>query len=207
MKSYVEDGHDIDLEEDIVNAISHRQGIAGTTAVLVDATNLHGTALEKPFKSRNIGSRETHKVIWHENKVDIIKSSGISEPVTVQHTKLMQHSKCNLNVEIAMYIASNKPSLFVPSEKQVQRTTSVSTSKSDAYVEGLNQAGMLDNIGRQNDSYRESSITPVQCYHGWATYPRITGEKFSYEVVQKLQQLYVLGKQHKKRKVSAECAY
>ena len=57
LKSYVEDGHNIDLEEDIVKALSYRGGIAGTTVVLVDASDLTGTTLQKSFHCKGIGSR------------------------------------------------------------------------------------------------------------------------------------------------------
>ena len=41
MKSFVEDGNDIVLEEHILRALSFRGGIAGTTGVLVDCDKLN----------------------------------------------------------------------------------------------------------------------------------------------------------------------
>ena len=50
LKSYIEDGGDIACEEDIVKALSYRKGLDGTTAILVDASQLTGKTLEKDFK-------------------------------------------------------------------------------------------------------------------------------------------------------------
>jgi hypothetical protein len=40
LKSYVEDGNDIDMEEDICKALLYHDGLSGTTVVLVDGSRL-----------------------------------------------------------------------------------------------------------------------------------------------------------------------
>ena len=57
LKSYIEEGHNIDLEEDIVNALSYRGGIEGTNVGLVNASDLTGPTLHKRFHCKGIGSR------------------------------------------------------------------------------------------------------------------------------------------------------
>lgn len=49
LRSYVEDRFDTAIEDDIAKAIAHRNGIAGTAAVLINASALEGPALKKPF--------------------------------------------------------------------------------------------------------------------------------------------------------------
>lgn len=62
LKSYVEDGFDIDIEDDIAKDIAHRNEIGGTTSVLLDARGLEGKALQKSFKAPRISSRATPEI-------------------------------------------------------------------------------------------------------------------------------------------------
>lgn len=207
LRSYVEDGHDINLEEDIVKALSHRGGIAGTHAVLLDATWLSGKALSKSFKARYTGSRETHEIQWCAEKVNIIKSSGITDPEIITSATLQLHKKQCLQVEITMEFNSTKQVLFIPKESRSGNIRpEASSSKTDTYREALNRCGMVENISREINEYSRMSYIPRECIHGWAMYPGNTGWKLSYYVLQKLNQLYLMGKDDKKRKVSADRA-
>ena len=58
IQAYVEDDNDILIEDDIMKAISFNMGLYGTTAVLVDASNLFGNrALKKKSQNQNWSKR------------------------------------------------------------------------------------------------------------------------------------------------------
>ena len=116
LKSYIEDGFNIDLEEDIVKALSHRGGIAGTTVVLVDGSDLTGPTLNKCFHCNGIGSCETHEIVWKEEQVEIVASSGITSPVTVAKKRLERYKKNTLCLPVDAEYTSTKPPLVIPVE-------------------------------------------------------------------------------------------
>lgn len=64
LPSYVENGFDKNLEDDIANTIAHRGGIACTFFVLVNASKFKGQALYETFKGCRTGNRSTHEVQW-----------------------------------------------------------------------------------------------------------------------------------------------
>jgi hypothetical protein len=92
-KSYIEDGNDIMLEEQILDAISFCGGVAGTTGVLINCEKLNGSAITKKFKSTKIGSRSTHELCWYENKIEIYESSGITVPEQLMAEKLKKYAR------------------------------------------------------------------------------------------------------------------
>ena len=61
LKSYVEDGNDVVLEDHILEALSFRGRIAGTAVLLYNCSNLPSKTLEKKFKSVKVTSRATHE--------------------------------------------------------------------------------------------------------------------------------------------------
>ena len=64
------------IEDGIVDAVSFRGVVSGTTAVLVDMYNLFGKrALNKIIIKIKNGARETHEVCWRKNLVEVTKLS------------------------------------------------------------------------------------------------------------------------------------
>jgi hypothetical protein len=68
LAGYLTDGNDIKTELDIYMGLCHQKGIAGSSALLFDGTNLCGPVLVNPntrkakeFKAKT-GVRETHEV-------------------------------------------------------------------------------------------------------------------------------------------------
>lgn len=50
LKSFVQDGNDVVLEDDIVNVMSFQGGIAGTTIVLLNCEELPKSSINKKIK-------------------------------------------------------------------------------------------------------------------------------------------------------------
>lgn len=208
MKSYVEDGNDIDLEEDIFKAMSYHGEVARTTVVLLDARKLKGPVLSRSFKAKT-GSCAMHESQFASMQVAIFTSSGITKPETINKTKLDKHTKNGLLISIEQQFTLPKPCLFVKSSVQgsVPIPCDVSTgTKATAYQGALEQAGI------QSMSYEGITVenikvaTPPQLPKGWAQYPGNTGQRFGAEAMQRLNELYMIGKINKKRKVSADRA-
>ena len=62
-----------------MKAISINEIISGTTAVLVDATNLFDKrALKKINFKIKTGARETNEVCWRKDLAELTKSSNVS---------------------------------------------------------------------------------------------------------------------------------
>ena len=83
LKAFVEDGNDIVLEDDILEALSFRDGIAGTAVLLYNCSNLPSKTLEKKYKSAKVSSRATHEINWYEDKLCINESSEVTAPEVV----------------------------------------------------------------------------------------------------------------------------
>ena len=64
LKSFLEDGNDMILEDHIVDALMFRGGLAGTTAILYNIGAIPSKCLERKFKSSSVGSRATHEIRW-----------------------------------------------------------------------------------------------------------------------------------------------
>ena len=209
LKSYVEDGNDIDLEDDIFKALSYQGGLAGTTVVLFDGRQLSGKALKKTFNCNTIGSRETHEIRWISDKAEIIKSSGITDPITVPIGRLEKYQRNHLNVSIEKEFTSEKPSLFINAStpKHMNAVDTNISSKAQTYVSALTCAGVYDcSSSHLKESCELDVQTPEVFLSDWATYPGNTTDKISKPVLHALRELYQLGASDKKRKVSADRA-
>ena len=208
LKSYVEDGNDIDMEEDIFKALSYHHGIAGTTVVLVDGSRLKGPSLETKYNCDKMGSRETHELRWDWNQAMLIKSSGVTEPITVTSKKLMKHKKLHLHATIKEEFKSPKPSLFTSSCKstEVVDEKKGKSSKTEAYVTALEDAGVICSNTPIQTCIDTCVNTPSQFTCSWAVYPGNTKEKMSQRVYVQLKKMFELGHNDKIRKVSADCA-
>jgi hypothetical protein len=213
MKSYVEDGNDIDVEEDIFKALSYNGGVAGTTAVLLDASNLEGPVLSRTFKVKT-GSRATHEIKFINNdSVEIITSSGVTKPEVIGHAKLMNYCRKHLLICVQQQYNSPKAPLFTSpcagqdADPSAATELLASSSKAQAYRNALALAGIEQKVGDTVHDC-ESPIEPIppQLQPGWAEYPGNTGQRLSASVMQKLNELYMLGNVNKKRKVSADRA-
>ena len=117
IKSYVQDGNNIVLEEHILKALSFNGGLAGTSAILVNCSDLEGPCVTKKFRSKKVKSRATHEIEWFEDKVHITENSGITQPEVVLRTKLEKHELLNLKVTTEEVFDSDKPALFVGKQK------------------------------------------------------------------------------------------
>ena len=66
LRSYVEDGNGIYLEEHIIHALEIRGGTAGTTGILLDCSMLpKAAALKKKFKLKFVKTREIYDIFWN----------------------------------------------------------------------------------------------------------------------------------------------
>ena len=209
LKSYVEDGHDIDMEEDIFKALSFRDGLAGTTVVLVDGSQHKGPSITPPYKCSLMGSRETHELRWDGDNAQLIKSSGITDPVTVQESKLTKHKKTNLLASIKSEKTSPKAPLFVSdcALTEILDEDRIKSSKVETYVSALESLGLINCSNTSVNCCIETTVpTPSQFTSDWEVYPGNTKEKMSTIVNQELERLYQLVHVDKSRKVSAEQA-
>lgn len=111
-KSFIEDGNDILTEEHILDALAFNGGVAGTTGILLDCTNLRGDTISKKFKTSKVKSRSTHEIRWYDSKVEVYESSDVTTPEVVKLPKLNLHTKNDLDVTVARSVVSEKPALF-----------------------------------------------------------------------------------------------
>lgn len=80
LKKVFEDGNDIILEVNVMNALSYCIEIAGKTAVSLDSANLPLKAFLKKLNLTGIDAHDTHKVRWCQHKAEIFESAGITYP-------------------------------------------------------------------------------------------------------------------------------
>lgn len=213
IKSWVEEDNKLDLEEDIYKALSYNQGLAGTTVVLLSGHLFPKACISKKFKTRRIGCRSTHEIRWHsnerENGVHVIESSGITQPEIVTRRKLMMHTKTTSNVFILKSFTSPKPALFlktVTEEPDATSTASVKTPNKAARIEeALTQ---LDVQSAVSPAAEISKTNVPQCVcPGWAKYSTASTGKLNERCILKLCELYLIGHDDKKKRVSAERAH
>ncbi len=210
LKAFVEDGNDIMLEENILQAMAFRGGIAGTTAVLLDVGNLPGTSISKKFKSSKVGSRATHEVCWYADRIHIYESSGITTPEIIKKAKLDKHTKNHLSSKVAGSFCSAKPPLFVKEtidNAESANPTEGTTSKAQRFEQALLQAGIVRIVASCSNLPCNSTATPPGVDLKWAGYPGNNPYKLNRTCIMKLKELYDVGKTSKKRKVGAERAH
>mmetsp|Transcript_21013 Transcript_21013/g.29472 ORF Transcript_21013/g.29472 Transcript_21013/m.29472 type:complete len:980 (-) Transcript_21013:30-2969(-) len=212
LKSYVEDGNDVMLEEHILEAMSFRGGIAGTSGVLLNCEKLIGLAISKKFKTSIIGSRATHELCWFEDKIEIYESSGITEPEIVLDKKLAKHERNCLDVHVENSFVSEKPPLFVQEVSTAHvpddddEVAQCMSSKAQSIQQALLESGVTQNSSLEVQQ-TNMVITPNEAYLKWAAYPGNNPNKISQECCVKLKELYNIGKVNKKQKVGAERAH
>lgn len=216
LKSYVEDDNNCVCEEQIYAGLIYDEGIAGSTATLLDGTNIpKGGCLSKKFKSTKIGSRATHEIQWSLTDAaaaaKIIESSNVTEAERVTHQKLMQYDRVALQIVVVAESTSTKAPLYKkesdPSSTADMSATSPERSgKASAFDTALNQIEIPD-IAQATPSPRRRSDAPSSLAYGWARYGGNSKDNsFSKECIETLVGLYALGKD-KKKKVSAERAH
>lgn len=207
LRSYVEDGFDIDIEDDIAKAKSYSNGIAGTTSIFVNASKVEGTAQYKSFRSVKIGSRSTHEIQWSTNHAAILESSDIIEAEIVPRSKLLKYARNELVVTITGATTSPKAPQFCSTiGNRPQSHLSQRSKKAKVYESCLHTTGLVIVDPVVSPLIIPSSSIPDVITRGWAKYPGNCGQKLSYPVVHRLNEMYILSKQQKKRKVSAERA-
>lgn len=220
--SYVEDGNDILTERDIFRALTFQGGIMGSSAILMDGSTISSNkkVLKKAFKSKRIGVRETHDIIWNviDDTVEIYTLSDITDPEHV-FGPILDHSfqKNNIFVNILSSFTSDKTAMFVPDTPVVkdgvanQQPTDIKMgSKVSAIVSGLEQAGIQYNLQRnasnEIDKVDDAEAYPIEM--GWACYPKShKSEMLSVSTLQVLKDLFDGGIADKSKKVSADRAH
>ena len=208
LKSFVEDGNNIDLEEDIFKALCFKGGIAGATVILFDCSAIPKKCISPTFKSRVIGSRSTHHIIFHEDNVHIIESSGLTSPEIIKKEKLNKHKPSVLDGTVVQTFVSCKTPLFVPEPSRLDTASEVTvpqTTKVEAYMNALESSGIIQLPASETMEYPTScQVCPVE--PGWAKYPGNSTNKIPQDCMAKLVELYNIGKANKKHKVSADRA-
>ena len=110
----MEDDNYILIEDDIVKAIGFNGGTYGSRYVLVDAENIFGKrALKKINFKIKTGARETHKVCWRKDSVEVTKSSNVSVPEIIPQTKLQRYANNDLFVNVVSSINSVKSAIWI----------------------------------------------------------------------------------------------
>lgn len=99
LKNFVEDGLNVDIEDDIARAVSFKGGVAGTTTVLLDCSQFGKTCISKKFTFGPLGSRATHDIEWKDvvdrnvqGGVVLTSVSGMSESKKVKKVELDKHT-------------------------------------------------------------------------------------------------------------------
>ena len=211
LKSYVEDDNNILTEEDIVKAISFRGGIAGTTAVLVDATSIgHEKAINEKFKVVKTGSRSTHEIRWLNDRVKVIESSGISKEEEILKPILDNFSNNDLSVIREEQFRSEKAALWVKEGGSSDATAPVKgrSTKKAAYDAALQRFGVTQKAPANDDEVEIGPIADGLLPKGWAAYPGNSKFDLNSECLQKLYDLHARGKgkENKSKRVTAERA-
>ena len=210
LKSFVEDGNDVVLEEHILEEISFRGGVAGTSGVLLNCDNLSGSAIKKKFKTSKIGSRATHEVCWLENKVELYEASGITTPEVVLNKKLAQHKRNELDVQLGNSFTSDKPPLFVQEVNNSSAAAVISDNQMSSKAQSIQQVLLDSGVAHTSSpDFQEINLVtnPTEARSKWAGYPGNNPNKLSQECLVKLKELYDVGKVNKKQKVGAERAH
>lgn len=77
LKLFVEGGSNVDMEMHISKELFFRGGVTGTTAVLLDASDLPNKYITRTFKSSMIGSRSTLYTEWKTSEDDHNRHYGV----------------------------------------------------------------------------------------------------------------------------------
>ena len=109
LKSFVEDGNDVVIEDHIVDAISFRGGMSGTAGIFLNCTNLPTSTICKKIKSKAVKCRGTHKIVWDDKEVFIFEASGITTPEIVASGTMDKHTLNDLNITVEKVFQSLKP--------------------------------------------------------------------------------------------------
>lgn len=214
MKAYVLEDNNIEKESDIFDALKFREGIKGSSALLLDASRLEGPTLgnKRKFKA-STGSRSTHEVQWVGEEVHVIEASNISEPEVIKKRKLDTYTPNPLETSIKSEFMSAKGSLMIRHVKRV-RIPSASNTPETPRPSQIALAASLGDLHTEVESrdhisgtaYGRSATSAPTLVHGWAKYPGNTRDKIPMACVQELIALYNQGVENKSRKVSAEKA-
>jgi hypothetical protein len=205
LKAFVDDGNDVMLEEHILAAMSFQGGVSGTSGVLLNCDKLTRLALNKKFKISRIGSRATHKIRRLKDKAEVHESSTITYPEVILAAKLRKHQKNKLAVVVADTFVSDKAPLFVQS---IENAAQLMTTQARLIDQALLTSGIVQSISSGSiDAVLVLVATPQRVTLKRAAYPGNNPNKLSSECLEKLKELYDIGKTNKKKKVGAERAH
>lgn len=217
LKGYVENDKIVTREEHIFQALSYNEGIAGTTVTLLDCKGFpKGSCITKKFKSTKIGTRSTHEINWsdgngEQNAVQIVESSRVTSPEIFTRQKMMQHTKVPMFVEILGEYTSPKPPLYkkesTEAESDVEPVTPLKSDRAKALETAWSHIE-APNISEATPSPTRRSNIPQGLQYGWAKYGGNSKDNaLGADCLQTLVELYNIGRNDKKKKVTAERAH
>ena len=219
LKAYVIDGNDIRTEDDIFTAMTFEGGLSGTSAILFDGSTLKGPVLNKEFKMTKTGVRETHEMLWSNDRPEVFTISNITNSEQVTARRLQNFHANIIHASIAKIHRSTKPSLFVPKKnprrnvdnsaekltlKQKQRSQTVASALCLADI----KFGPTIHAAVHNDaSHKDGNTMLKNLFPGWACYPKQTGsKKVCSTTLKTLEELFQKGNQNKSSRISADRA-
>ena len=82
--------------------------MAGTTSMLLDASTLNGTIVQKKFKDAT-GSQSTHEVRWDNAVAKVYEASNISTPEIIEAKNTDKHVHIMLSVGMKRVFTSEPP--------------------------------------------------------------------------------------------------
>ena len=164
LKSDVEDGNDIVIEDHILDALSFQGGIAGTSALPYDCSPLPETTLDRKYKFTKVRSRATHEIVWNNDKVLLYEASSISDPEMIKQRMLDRYKPNKINAQVVKLFRSTKPPLFVTGSEDIQSsdhitsTLSMST-KSTTISNALLKSGIVRNESDNHNNDNQSFVS------------------------------------------------
>jgi hypothetical protein len=191
-RSYIEGGDDIRTERQIYEALCHSGGLMGSTAILVDGSQLGVEfvensdntqtpksvcgALLKAFKAKDTGVRETHEFQWKKGETGayVYTLSGLTKAEHIKHDRLEAAIKRNLSMPILLSHTSSRPPLCIPIGGGIAAATAANANatasdqampengKARALNSALEQAG-VEHGTPQPESPNEFSSTTENC--------------------------------------------
>lgn len=204
LKRYIESGHDILIEEHVVDALSYEGGIAGTTDVLLDGSKFPKTCLHKKFKYGSIGCRATHKFQWASTEAPILAFSGNCDVVDkVVLKKLQRRIRQAACVPTLKEFRLNKTLLFVkPTASSDPFRLASQSSKATALEKALQYSGVSSQPTSMIQISLESTASLV--FFNWAKSPGNVGGTIPLDCAQEMKELFDIEKNDKKKCISTE---
>ena len=208
LKSFVEDDNDMTLEEHIIQALGFRGGIAGTTGFLLNCSNFTQHIIQGgKFNTSTVKRRETHDIWWKSrHEVHIQASSSLTPVEIIGRSKLNEHHNTKWYVPVLLVSYSSKPALLIKDKhsSHVELHSAITCSKGKALQQALSAVGAFTHPNTTTGDIPSITSLPDILTIGWAKHPWNDPNRLPHHCILKLMELYNMGNQDKKNKVSAE---